>query len=248
MGAKSLEVLEMKRSVSILFFSIYLSATALGQENIQSLFSNGTKLARVGQFEKALAEFATASKLADAANAPSEMRAHLDYNLAVCHYQLGRIGEAVTAYEAAIRRRPTYEKAFYALGMAEAERQNWPSAEKAFIRAIAINRRNPEAWFDLGYVYLAKLDFAAAKTAFELAARYKSVDTAVSHNNIGVILAAYGDNRRAIAEFERALRLSDGQLDTAARNLEICRQREIIAGKSVAANMEFGRRSKRFGD
>ena len=238
----------MKQIIPTLFISLIFGATAFGQESLKTAFDSGSAYARTGNFEKALADFQTAFNLADAADVSLETRAQLHFNIAVCNYRLGRSSLAVGEFTAAIARRPRYEKAFYALGMAEAERRNWSSAQTAFQAAIDINRKNAEAWFDLGYVYLAIKDLDAAKTAFEQAAKYKSVDSAVSHNNIGVILAAYGDTRRAIAEFELALRLSANELETAARNLAICRRQEIIAGKLVAANLEFGRPARYFGN
>ena len=230
----------MKRIFTTLFFALFFAVGTFGQD-VQTSFASGTKLAAAGQFETALAQFTTAAKLADATNTSADKRAQLEYNIAVCHFRLGRIDEAVAKFESAIRLRPMYEKAFYALGMAEAERQNWLDAEKAFLGTIAINQQNAEAWFDLGYVYLAQKDSAGAKAAFELSAKYKSIDAAVSRNNIGVILASYGDTRGAIAEFEQALRLSGNKLKVARKNLEICHQREIMEGKMVAVTLEFGK-------
>lgn len=184
----------------------------------------GNAFARDGRFEQALTVYLNAKTAAELQKISAERAAQIAFDIGVCRYRLNQIEEAVIAFETAIRLHPRYEKALYALGMAEATRRNWPQAESAFIAAVAIDKSDAEAWFDLAYVYLAKNDFGRAKTAFEMAIKYNSVDTAISHNNVGVILAARGEVRKAISEFESAVRLSHGKLTEAISNLEICKR------------------------
>lgn len=202
---------------------------------LKKMIDAGNGFARVGEFEKALALYSNAKNEAARQNASPELASRIAYDIGVCHYQLKQIEQAVGAFETAIKLRPGYEKAYYSLGMAEAERKNWPHAESAFINALAVTRTNSEAWFDLAYVYLAQNDLDRARTAFEMAVRYNSIDSAVSHNNIGVILAVHGEFRRAASEFQSAIRISNGTLSEAVSNLEICMQADTGAYKLFAA-------------
>jgi Flp pilus assembly protein TadD len=224
----------------ITFF--FLSTNIAGQDTaVQSPFEAGTTLARAGKFEKAASEFEIALREALSAQAPDRRLAQIHFNIGVCRYRLGDLDAAVGELKIAIKLQANHEKAYYALGMAEAERHNLSAAESAFVAATRIDGRDAEAWFDLGNVYLEQKEWSRARTAFELAAKYKTVDLAVSHNNIGVIVALSGDLKTAVAEFALALKLSSGQLETARNNLALCRR--SLPRETLAAKLKFGVRA-----
>ena len=75
----------------------------------------------------------------------------------------------------------------------------------------------------MALVLLAKKDFDTAQTAFQNAVKYKTVNTADAHNNIGVILALRGDLTAAEKKFEIALRESGGKSTEAENNLRFCK-------------------------
>jgi superkiller protein 3 len=180
-----------------LLFILILVFSASAQDN----FTDATRFAIDGQYEKALANYRAAQN--ETSGADSSARVH--YNIGVCLYRLDRGAEAVPELKEAIRLKgDRYQQAWYALGMAQAGLKNTAAAREAFTRAIALDKRDAEAWFDLGLVLIAERELPAAREAFQKAVEFKSVNTADAHNNIGVILAVSGDIAAAIKEFERS--------------------------------------------
>jgi tetratricopeptide (TPR) repeat protein len=198
----------------------------------QDHFSAGTSFTKEGSYEKALDSYRSALKNSKGADA--ESRAH--YNIGVCLYQLGRHAEAVAALTEAIDLKGgKYQRAWYALGMAESASGNNAKAKGAFTKAIALNKKDAEAWFDLGMVSIVEKDYAAARAAFEKAVIFRSVNAPDAHNNIGVILALDGDVVAAIKKFEMS-----GSAE-AVGNLKYCRERlGNVAGNHVSM-LEFAR-------
>jgi len=221
---------------------LFLSPAFVKAQDIttRSSFERGVMLAKAGNFEKALSEFESSLGAASSTHISDRLRAQIHFNIGVCQYRLQRTAAAAAELKIAIALRPDYQKAFYVLGVTEAERRNWRAATTALLAATRIDTHDAEAWFDLGNAYLERKEPDKAKTAFELAAKYKSIDSAVSHNNIGVILALSGDIKKAVAEFELALKASGGELETARHNLSVC---QFIARETLAAELRFGARS-----
>lgn len=228
----------MKRVI----FSIFVILSALvfsvsAQTAARQMFEKGIKSAQSGEYETALADFKKSLASAENEETNDGFLAKIHFNIGVSLYRLRRNREAVAAYEQAIRLNGNYEKAFYALGMAHSELENWLDARRAFLEAIRLNKRNGETWFDLAFVYLAEKNFETAKTAFQNSIEYKSIDSAVGHNNLGVIFALSGDFPAAVKEFETALRQSGGKLIEAERNLQFCK----TVGQNLSAKLEFSK-------
>ncbi len=233
----------MKRII----FSIFVILSALtfsvsAQTATQSAFEKGMNLAQSGKYETALAEFQTSLAFAESDQTKNEFLAKIHFNIGVCLYQLKQNPKAAAEFEQAVKLSGgDYEKAFYALGMTQAELKNWQAAETAFRGALRLNKRNGEAWFDLAFVYLANNDYAAARNAFQKSVRYKSVAAPVGHNNLGVILAMNGDLTAAVKEFETALKKSNGKLLEAERNLQFCKSLGQNFSQELVAKLEFGK-------
>lgn len=220
-----------------LIISAFIFSVSAQTPDVQRAFESGIKSANQGEFQTALKQFQTSLEFAQNTQTDDLFRAKIHFNIGVCHYKLKEREKASVEYQRAILLYPNYEKAFYALGMAQAELKNWQTAEQAFLGAIRVNKRNGETWFDLAFVYLAQNDYASAQKAFEKSIKLKSVDASISHNNLGVILAMNGDVNAAMKEFETALRESNGNLTVAQRNLEFCKSLD----KNLTAKLEFGR-------
>lgn len=233
----------MKRII----FSIFVILSALvfsvsAQTGTQGSFEKGMKSASIGKYEIALAEFQTSLDFAKSEETTDFFRAKIHFNIGVCFYQLKEQSKSVAEFERAILLNPNYEKAFYALGMAQAELKNWSEAEQSFFGAIRLNKRNGEAWFDLAFVYLAQNDYDSAKEAFQKSIRLKSVDSAIGHNNLGVILAMNGNVSSAVKEFENALKESNGKLTVAERNLQFCKSLGQTFNQDLVAKLEFDKK------
>lgn len=230
-----------------IIFSVFIIVSALivgvrAQTVTQQIFDKGIKAAAAGQFETALVNFKASLGFAAGDSVKDDFLAKIHFNIGVCLYRLERNPEAVAELEEAVKlSRGDYEKAFYALGMAQTDLKNWRAAERAFLEAIRLNNRNGETWLDLAFVYLAEKNYESARDAFQKAIEFKSVDSSVGRNNLGVILAMNGDFPGAAREFERAVKDSGGKLKVAERNLQFCRQLAQNFNPDLLAKLEFGR-------
>jgi tetratricopeptide (TPR) repeat protein len=149
-----------------------------------------------------------------AAKCPDNERAF--YNLGCALDKMpDRKPEAIAAYEAALRIRPTFVEAQTNLGNALL---NWPGrlpeAIAAYGAALQLKPDSAEAHYNLGYALLkmpGRLPDAMAE--FETALRINP-DYAAAHNNLGDALRTVpGRLPDAIAQFEAALRINPGLVD-----------------------------------
>ncbi len=225
----------------ILFFSV---CTASGQALLaKKAFDEGGRSANAGEFAKALKNYRAALSVTE--GGAGEFIVKLRYNLGVCYYRTGQLEAAAKEFSTAIRLSGgQHRKAFYALGMTQSALEKWPGARVSFLKAIELDPTDGESWFDLAFVYLAEHDYERAAAAFRKSIDHRSVDAALGHNNLGVIMAMNYRFEDAAEEFGRALAISNGRLAAARSNLEFCRR--VSAGKKelIAANrLNFAGRS-----
>ena len=226
----------------VLFFVLVIFVLSLAAQtpNVKRAFDEGTQNARNGQFEKAIENYQKALLLAEIERPGGNFLARAHFNLGVCFYRLKQSEKAAAEFGEAVKLSGTYQKAFYALGMAQKDLGNLKKAENAFRDALKIEKTDGETWFDLALVYLQKQDFDSAALAFENAIRFKSGASADAHNNLGVIFALRRDFDSAEKEFETALTISNGKLSVARSNLQFCefyRQKNQV--KDLIARLEF---------
>lgn len=201
------------------------------------LFEIGLEASAAGDHARALKNFSETLQIIDREGASEKFSAKVHYNLGVSNYHLQQREAAAAEYERAIKvAGGNYEKAHYALGLVNAELGRWDEAKTSFGNAVRLNDRNGEAWFDMAFTYLALNETENAKTAFRKAIKNKAVEKAISHNNLGVLLAVDGDLSAAAVEFEQAVSSSGGDLDVAVDNLNKCKiarsgSREFVARK-----------------
>ena len=226
----------------LLTFTVGISAQS---PMVTKLFSDATTQANAGRFKDALESYKRALLVAESEYLDTGYRAKLHYNLGVCHFQLDEIDPAISQFKSAVLLKTDYTRAHYALGMARMRKRAWKSATVSFTNVVDVDPKNGEAWFDLALAALALNDLKSAEEAFARSIIFSSRDAALSHNNIGVILAVKGDLASAETQFENAIAMSSGRLIEAKRNLEFCRAkrapaRELIAGEFQYAKRESG--------
>jgi tetratricopeptide (TPR) repeat protein len=233
----------MKRIIfSVVFiFSAFVFSISAQSFHIRQNFEGAMLSAKSREFETALTQFQTTLSLAKKEHANQNFIAKLHFNIGVCLYQIKQQAAAVSEFELAILLTPDYEKAFYALGMAQFELKNLRESERAFLSAINLNGRNGETWFDLAFVYLVQQNYESARNAFENSVKFKSVSSAIGRNNLGVIFALRGDFPSAIAQFEKAINESNGQLIVSRQNLQFCKTSKQNSGKDLIAKLEFSK-------
>lgn len=224
----------------VLIFAFILSITgsaAAQTPSWQTVFEAAGRSAQAGQYAEALEKY---QDVLEFRTAPG-LTAKIHFNIGVCLYQLGRPESAVAHYRQAIEvSGGKYQKAFYALGMAQTALGDKAKARAAFYEAVRLDKTDGEAWFDLGLILLAEKDekyYDAAREAFENAAENKSVSSADAINNAGVIAALKGDLATAEKKFKLAAKA--GSSAEAANNLKICDGYRRNANREQVAALNF---------
>lgn len=234
------------RVISFIFLICFLFSISINAQTqtAETFFRQGTQAAEKQEFERALGSYKKALVFAESEDT-SNTRAFLTkvhYNIGVCYYRLNLAEPAIAELTKAVTlSRGSYQKAFYALGMAEIELKNWEKSKTAFLSSLRLNERDGEAWFDLGMVLVWGKDYENARTAFAQAVKYNTISKSASFNNMGVIFALTGDFQSAEKEFKLALFESDGKLTVAERNLQFCRSRSQKAeqNENYLSKLEF---------
>jgi Flp pilus assembly protein TadD len=131
-------------------------------------------------------------------------RAHQD--LASCYLELGRVEDARTHLEEAVRLEPDSAWAHYDLGIVLLKQRAFAAAEAEFRKATDIKPTFAEAHNNLGTSYHAQGNVARAADAYRQALRLMA-DNEEAHYNLARALAAQGRNDEAIAEFQLVLRM-----------------------------------------
>ncbi|MBS1797033.1 MAG: tetratricopeptide repeat protein, partial [Acidobacteria bacterium] len=124
----------MKRLLLSILMILTLAAAGVSAQDkaARRAFEKGLAAAGRENFAAALGDFERALTLAEPAAAGDDFRAAIYFNIGVCRYRLKDSARAVREFETAIElKKGVYEKAFYALGMADAELGDWPAAERA---------------------------------------------------------------------------------------------------------------------
>lgn len=200
-------------------------ATNRGDE-ISEALDRGTEAFHRGAYERAIFEYRFALTW------PGQHEARAHFNIGVCHHKLGKLRDAASEYRAAIKARSgKYPAASYALGVALQDLREHRDARAAFAQAVeASGGKHAEALFELGLYAQAERDDKVAAEFYVRSIKQSNDRIPASHNNLGVILASYGQVDDAAREFEIALDKSRGKFDEARDNLARCQQ--MLSSKS----------------
>ena len=130
---------------SILILAVLLFAPTAHAQSTQALrhFENGLAHSRNGDHAKALTEFDATLSAIVRNGASDRFFAKTHYNLGVSLYQLRRLDASIAQFQKALRyEHNQYEKAHYALGLAQFEKGDISEARKALSNAVTLNNRN----------------------------------------------------------------------------------------------------------
>src|SRR5688500_8498139 len=111
----------------VLFFVLVIFVLSITAQtpNVRKAFDRGAQNARNGQFEKAIENYRQTILLAGIEKPDNGFLARVHFNLGVCFYQLKQPEKAAAEFGEAVKLSGrTYQKAFYALGMAEKDSGN----------------------------------------------------------------------------------------------------------------------------
>ncbi len=122
-------------------------------------------------------------------------------------FDAGSYADARTSFEAAVKKAPGNYEAQYNLGMACEKLGDLPAAEAAYKAALAAKPDLDSAAAELSALYVdaGRTDEAISVARAGLA---KSPGSAALHENLGVALAARGDQDGATSELAQAIKLN----------------------------------------
>lgn len=145
------------------------------------------------------------------------------------HLSAGRNDEAIAAYTEVTAKAPTCSDCFLNLGVAHANKKEWPQAEAALKKAAELKPDGPQAYTQLAGVYNQQRKFDLAAEASANAAKYSGAagggGNAEALYNQGVALFNGGKFPEAKTAFEGATKadpkmaLAHYQLGMTALNL-----------------------------
>lgn len=138
------------------------------------------------------------------AKQPNNPRGH--NNLGYALDQAGRMAEAKTQYEEALRLDPSYADAHNNLGGILDKMGQWTEAKSQYEETLRLDPNHVDAHNNLGMVLEKMGRLAEAKTQYEGALRLRPGSADV-HNNLGNALEKMGRLAEAKAQYEEALRL-----------------------------------------
>lgn len=120
----------------------------------------------------------------------------------------GDSAKAIPYFEEAARREPTGYR-LVQLGNALMENRQFPKAEAALRRAIAVAPDEPSGWSTLGWVLWQEDKGAEARAELERAVALDP-DVPEVHNNLANVEWGTGDQEAAVQQFREALRIQPG--------------------------------------
>ncbi len=150
---------------------------------------------------------------------PADFEAH--YNLGAMLQFRGRLEDAISEYESALRLRPEDGAANNALGAAFVAEGHPEQAVRYFQTTLQASPNDFDANYNLGIALAQQQDFQKALPQFRIALKLQPKDASVEAN-LGAVLAQLGQFPEAKTHLERALELDPAQA-LARENLEALR-------------------------
>ena len=150
---------------------------------------------------------------------PRDPKAQLNYGKAL--HEAGRVEEAISKYEFAIKRDPSLAEAEFFLGLALKDLGDLDRAQEHYERSFMLDPKNGRSESNLAGVLLAKGFPAEARRHFEHSLALSPV-LQFAHKELGDILCGTGEYQAAIAHYEAALRIQPDFAE-AKQNLSFAR-------------------------
>ena len=120
----------------------------------------------------------------------------------------GHHDTAIKHYKKVIELEPESPVAYYNMGNAYANKQDYDKAIECYEKAIELNPDLAEAYYNMGYIYDDKQDYDKAIECYEKAIELKPC-YADAYYNMGVAYLLKGDDETAIKCIKKAAELGD---------------------------------------
>ena len=131
---------------------------------------------------------------------------------AVCQTQ-GKLGEAISAYQTALRLKPAYAEAHYNLGVALASQKQGDAAIMHLQQALAFNPDYADAIQELMRVLALQEKLALQGLHRPEPIGANNLLYAQAHYNLGVVLGRQGKQEESIGHYRCALRLNPNNVE-----------------------------------
>jgi hypothetical protein len=135
---------------------------------------------------------------------PQDPKAQFNYGKAL--HEAGRVEDAITKYEFAIRHDPSLAEAEFFLASAWQELGDINRAQEHYERAVLLDPKNGKWESNLASILLAKGLRTEARRRYEHSLTLNP-DLQIAHKELGDILCGLGEYGAAIAHYEAALRI-----------------------------------------
>ena len=131
------------------------------------------------------------------------------YDQGKADYRAGKYKEAVEEFSEAVRLKPDWVEAHYALALSLTEIEKLPEAIEEFRQVVKFNANEDLqtlSFYNLGNAHLDLGQYKEAIESYREAIKLRP-DLSKPHNNLGLAYAASGQLAEAISEFKQAAQL-----------------------------------------
>src|SRR6266700_6302231 len=202
--------------MAVVLFLLFVIAAPGFAQTAASYSKAATEFARQQSWDQAIADYRKALELE--ANDPLTR-----YNLALALKYKGEARDAAVEFQAALRLKPKWADAHYALGATYYDLHDQGAAIKELHTAVALTPTNAAPRLLLARIYEEQNDFASAKAELQRALALKP--SAEIYTELGATEGQLGNLPAAAADFRRALKL-DPKLTNAYTMLGVTLRRQ----------------------
>ncbi len=197
------EMDNIKRSIDEVHFS-----------EIKLLVEKGVQLSDNKEFEMGFENFEKAMKVHELIESPEfKNRVPIRFNYKNELIKKARIDilekkfeDAIKSCEKALELDNTFIDAYYHIGIANTQKNDYDSARKSLKKALELKPDHPQSWNLVGYTHEKRQEFDGALAAYDQAIKYKP-DFAEAYYNKGNILKSKLQHDEAITSYSRAIEL-----------------------------------------
>lgn len=140
--------------------TLYTSAIELDPDYTYAIHSRGVAYERLGNYEKAIADYKRAIRIED--------YAFSHYGLGYIYYAQGKYEDSIAEYTRAIERDPTYIDTYRNRGIAYYQLGEYDLAIADYLHVIQLNPAYKAAYVDLGDAHFVQGEYIQAIAAYRL--------------------------------------------------------------------------------